>query len=144
LGSNFFSDSSLEEGDDPQPERQPRLRGDEAQLYVEYRDHLCRLVGSRVHNVSPDLLEDACAFAWMQFMRYQPDRDGPWRAWLVSVAEREAWRLSRREVARASVPLEEDERGLPAAPFDATERLQQRVTAREALEALSRAPDEAR
>jgi DNA-directed RNA polymerase specialized sigma24 family protein len=36
------------------------------------------------------------------------------------------------------------ERGLPAAPGDATERLQQRVSAREALEALSRVPDRRR
>src|SRR5215203_1182878 len=118
-------------------------RGDEGLLFLEFNELLLQRVNSIV-SAPRQTVEDACAFAWMQFMRYQPDRDGPWRAWLVSVAEREAWRLSRREVARASVPLEEDERGLPAAPFDATERLQQRVTAREALEALSRAPDEAR
>jgi len=43
-----------------------------------------------------------------------------------------------------SFPLEEDERGLPAAPGDATERLQQRVSAREALEVISRVPDRRR
>ena len=144
MGTNLSSDSSLAEGDDPPQERSPRLRGDEAELYAEYSGHLCRLVGSRVHNISSDLIDDACSFAWMQFIRHQPDRDRPWRAWLVAVAEREAWRLSRREIARVSVPLEEDDRGLPAAPGDATERLQQRVRAREALEALSRVPDRRR
>ena len=25
-------------------------------------------------NTSPDIVDEACNFAWMEFMRYQPDR----------------------------------------------------------------------
>jgi len=44
-------------------------------------------------NTSPDIVDDACNFAWMEFMRCQPDRDRNWRSWLVTTAQREAWRL---------------------------------------------------
>jgi hypothetical protein len=35
----------------------------------------------------------------MEFMRYQPDRNRSWQGWLVTTAEREAWRLHRKEAA---------------------------------------------
>ena len=50
-------------------------------------------------NTSPDIVDDACAFAWMQFMRLQADRNRSWRSWLVTVAEREVWRLHGAVVA---------------------------------------------
>jgi hypothetical protein len=40
---------------------------------------------------------DACAFAWLQFLREQPDRDQNWQGWLFRVAQREAWRLNALE-----------------------------------------------
>jgi hypothetical protein len=33
----------------------------------------------RMVNTSPDIVDDACNFAWMEFMRCQPDRDRNWR-----------------------------------------------------------------
>ncbi|MCU1677339.1 MAG: hypothetical protein JWM93_2097, partial [Frankiales bacterium] len=38
---------------------------------------------------------DACSYAWLQFLRHQPDRDTA-LCWLSTVAVREAWRLSAR------------------------------------------------
>src|SRR5215210_522462 len=35
---------------------------------------LVAIVSWRV-NTSPEIVEDACSFAWEQFMRYQPDRN---------------------------------------------------------------------
>src|SRR4051794_22548304 len=75
----------------------PGPRGDEAELFRAYNDELMRLVARGVHGVSHQTIEDACAFAWAQFMSHQPDRDRNWRSWLTRTAEREAWALSRRE-----------------------------------------------
>jgi DNA-directed RNA polymerase specialized sigma24 family protein len=78
------------------------LHGDEAQLFDEFDAALRRRVQREV-NTSHANIEDACAFAWLQFLRHQPDRDRAWRAWLVQVARREAYRLSRVE-AREPIP----------------------------------------
>jgi hypothetical protein len=65
-------------------------------------DHeLVKRVTNGVVNVSPEDVEDACAHAWIQFFRYQPDRDREWKGWLYRTAQREAWRLKR---ARAPEP----------------------------------------
>jgi DNA-directed RNA polymerase specialized sigma24 family protein len=47
-------------------------------------------------NTSDDIIDDACAFAWMQLLRCQPRRDTLF-AWLRTVATREALRLDRIE-----------------------------------------------
>jgi hypothetical protein len=42
---------------------------------------ICRLAGEAV--VSQHVaghLDDACNYAWMEFIRHQPDRDGSWVA----------------------------------------------------------------
>ena len=44
---------------------------------------------------SPQVIEDACSFAWAKFMEHQPDRDRKWKGWLFRVAQRESWRLER-------------------------------------------------
>ena len=42
-----------------------------------------------------ETVEDACGHAWVEFFKYQPDRErGRWRGWLFRVAQREAWRLT--------------------------------------------------
>ena len=70
------------------------LRGDEAELFVEHNDHLLRIVRGLV--VAPEaLIEDACAMAWEQLLRHQPQRGPTLIGWLRVVAVREAWRLSR-------------------------------------------------
>jgi RNA polymerase sigma factor (sigma-70 family) len=45
-------------------------------------------------DASREVVEDACMFAWKQFMRYQPDRDRGWRRWLITTAQREVWQLT--------------------------------------------------
>ena len=58
----------------------PGPRGDEAELFRAYDDKLMHVVERSVHGVSQQTIEDACAFAWAQFMAYQPDRDRNWLA----------------------------------------------------------------
>lgn len=48
-------------------------------------------------NASPEVVEDACMFAWKQFLRYQPDRERGWRRWLITTAQRELWHLTAVE-----------------------------------------------
>jgi hypothetical protein len=72
--------------DDPGPPSRAPL-GDEAELYRAFNPHFVRIVQRRA-NTSPDIVDDACAFAWQQFMRYQPDRERNWRSWLITIAER--------------------------------------------------------
>jgi DNA-directed RNA polymerase specialized sigma24 family protein len=48
-------------------------------------------------NTSPDIVEDACGYAWAEFIRCQPDRDRSWRAWLIVTAQRQAWKLHAKE-----------------------------------------------
>jgi RNA polymerase sigma factor (sigma-70 family) len=76
------------------------FRGDELDLYGEFHFELVRKVERRV-NTSRENVDDACAFAWMQFFKHQPDRDGEWKGWLYRVATRRAFaldRLDRRDV----------------------------------------------
>jgi RNA polymerase sigma factor (sigma-70 family) len=71
------------------------LRGDEDQLYRTHARTLRSVVRMKV-NTSDDIVEDACAFAWMQLVRCQPRRNTAF-AWLRTVAVREAVRLDRIE-----------------------------------------------
>ena len=43
-------------------------------------------------------------------MRVQPDRERNWRAWLITTAEREAWRLRREEAKTLSFEFETADR----------------------------------
>jgi RNA polymerase sigma factor (sigma-70 family) len=67
-------------------------QGDEAELFKLYNERLMRRVRATV-STTPQIVEDACALAWVQFLRYQPDRERGWRSWLFQTARREAWRL---------------------------------------------------
>jgi RNA polymerase sigma factor (sigma-70 family) len=71
----------------------PSERGDEAALFLEHQRFLVR-VTTRKFGGSRDLAEDACAFAWLQLLRYQPDR-GAVVGWLRVVARHEGYRLLR-------------------------------------------------
>ena len=88
--------------DDHKPQR-----GDEAELFALYNDDLMRRVRGAVRT-SPETIEDACSFAWAQFLRTQPDRDRGWRAWLFVTAQRAAWVLDRER--REMRSLDEDPR----------------------------------
>ena len=74
----------------------PPAQGDEADLFRRFNQALVRMVGGAVTTSASDTLEDACAYAWQQFMLHQPSRCGNWRAWLFVVAEREAWAIERK------------------------------------------------
>jgi RNA polymerase sigma factor (sigma-70 family) len=72
--------------------------GDEAALFLEHQRFLLRVTTRRVGG-SQDLAEDACGFAWLQLLRYQPGRHAV-VGWLRVVARNEGQRLlriSRRE-----------------------------------------------
>jgi DNA-directed RNA polymerase specialized sigma24 family protein len=114
------------------------LHGDEDALYRLHHRRLLRLVGGLVRGADEDI-EDACAFAWAQFLRRQPDREMTF-PWLAKVAMREAWRLGRRR--RRDARLEE-------LPEDSCvelgrETLDDAIAAREALRILASLPDRQR
>ena len=78
-------------------------QGDEAELFASYNDELMRRVRMAVRT-SDAIVEDACSIAWAQFIRHQPSRHHPWRAWLFTTARREAWALDRQD--RETRPLD--------------------------------------
>ncbi len=82
----------------------PPLRGDEADLFREFNRQFVRTVQRRT-NAPREIVDDACGLAWQQFMRYQPDRDRNWRAWMLTTAEREAWRLRGIEAGHLSLSV---------------------------------------
>ncbi len=79
----------------------PQLLGDEHELYERHADRLRRMTQLTV-NTTRENVNDACAFAWMQLLAHQPQRETVF-PWLRTVAKREALRLDAlaREVARA-------------------------------------------
>ena len=76
--------------------RRPQIRGDELDLYAEFHFELVDKIGRRV-NTSHENVEDACAYAWLQFFKLQPSRESEWKGWLFRVAQREAFRLDALE-----------------------------------------------
>jgi DNA-directed RNA polymerase specialized sigma24 family protein len=73
----------------------PPAHGDEADLFRAFNDDLMQSIDRSVRDTTPQTIEDACAFAWTEFMRHQPSRERNWQGWLFRVAQREAWRLER-------------------------------------------------
>src|SRR5215218_7119507 len=121
--------------DEPKPQQ-----GDEAELFELYNDDLMRRVG-RVVRTSPDIIEDACAIAWAQFLRCQPDRNREWRAWLFRTAQREAWQLDRRRYETRSLDAEHESPGAGAPePADHIDRYRQRDELEAAVEVLGQLP----
>src|SRR3954453_1981363 len=121
------------------PRNWPRPHGDEAELFRQFHATLRRIVNSRV-NTSPDIVEEACAFAWQAFMRYQPDRNRAWRAWMVVTAEREAWRQHRIEVGHlARLDARDDE--VIVEPLDPRDVYAEREALREVLDLLAQVPE---
>ena len=111
------------------------LQGDEGTLFSRFAERLVRVV-RRAVNTTPEIVEDACSFAWAQLVRCQPRRETIFN-WLCTVAIREAIRLDRAE--RRLVTL--DEVTEPIAPVDAFEQWED-VT--EAMDFLMRMPDRKR
>jgi RNA polymerase sigma factor (sigma-70 family) len=72
-----------------------------AAFFARNHEALLRSV-ARLVPASRETIEDACAFAWLQYHRHQPA--GPTAdGWLFRVAVREARHLRRREVKRGAV-----------------------------------------
>lgn len=71
------------------------LRGDEAELFDRHSDPLKRAV-HRAVRATPETIEDACAFAWLEFLRHQPDRERTF-LWLRLVAIRKAWAIGAED-----------------------------------------------
>lgn len=84
------------------PQRGPlRLQGDESDLYRRHHQELERRV-RRLVNTDEDTVRDACAQAWMTFLRAQPRRETV-LPWLTTVAQREAWRIHGASHRHASL-----------------------------------------
>src|SRR4051812_12021281 len=84
--------------------------GDEAELFRTYNATLMRHVARSLSLADPGVVEDACAFAWMQFMQHQPDRERNWHGWMFRAAQREAWRLEGLAHEDRPLRTSEDER----------------------------------
>jgi DNA-directed RNA polymerase specialized sigma24 family protein len=125
--------------------RRPAPVGDEAELFREFNARLVRIVGRRT-SAPRETVDDACAFAWQQFLQHQPDRDRNWRGWLVTTAEREAWRLHGVEARHVSLSLEPHEHeGIGTWEIaDQRDPVGTRARLREALEAFAGLPERRR
>jgi RNA polymerase sigma factor (sigma-70 family) len=121
----------------------PNPRADEAELFRRHHARLLRLV-ARDTGASPDLAEDACCFAWLQLLRYQPERERI-VGWLRVVARHEALRLQRQQwrTRPLEVPTREGWDRQTGEPLTLAERIpapvdtELAVEAREALRALA-------
>jgi RNA polymerase sigma factor (sigma-70 family) len=121
----------------------PTPRGDEPELFRRHHERLLRLV-ARDTCAPPALAEDACAFAWLQLLRHQPERERI-VGWLRVVARHEALRLLRQQWGTR--PLEVPTRAhwdeQTGEPLTLAERIpapvdtELAVEAREALRALA-------
>src|SRR4051794_12014034 len=115
--------------------------GDEADLYLAFNPRLVRIVQRSVD--APRGRRRRVRVRVVQFMRVQPDRERNWRSWLITTAEREAWRLRRPEAKTLSFEFEtadEFERD----PVDPRHHIHERARLRHALELLSAVPERGR
>ena len=71
----------------------PTPRGDEETLYRAHHTRLLHLIDRDV-SARPQVIEDACAFAWAELLARQPERTSI-VGWLRIVARREAIRLAQ-------------------------------------------------
>jgi DNA-directed RNA polymerase specialized sigma24 family protein len=86
------------------------------------------------------VIEDACAFAWAQFLEHQPDRERNWRGWMLTTATRQAWKLERaiRHTAGLEpMALDEAEAEAVVAPLD---EIELRNDINDALSLIGRLP----
>jgi RNA polymerase sigma factor (sigma-70 family) len=107
-------------------------RGDETALFERYAQKLVRAV-RRELRIPEHIAEEACAIAWLQLLRTQPERDAIF-AWLRVVATREAIRLVRTQ--GRDISLDGDPAATPARQ-DLRVDFEVTVEAREALEQIS-------
>jgi DNA-directed RNA polymerase specialized sigma24 family protein len=72
----------------------PARVGDETTLFAELHPKIARQV-RRLVRTSEENVQDACAFAFLQLLRYQPSRESVFPR-LLTVAFREAVKLDQR------------------------------------------------
>jgi RNA polymerase sigma factor (sigma-70 family) len=130
--------TTVEAGGDEPP---LRLRGDEAELYAGFSRELIQKL-SRSVRAAPGDIEDACGYAWMQFLRQQPDRDREWRGWLFRTAQRRAWTLNARGYETLHI-VGVDELGPDRVTemADPRDRTEERLEFEAALQELRKLPD---
>lgn len=80
-----------------------KAHGDESELFRRHHDRLVAQVTSRL-NGDHETAEEACALAWLQLLRYQPERTDQLYGWLLVTARREGYRLLRQR--HRETPLE--------------------------------------
>jgi DNA-directed RNA polymerase specialized sigma24 family protein len=114
-----------------------RFRGDEPELYLKFNRLLVAKIAHVVVAQREDV-EDACAFAWVQFLRHQPDREQNWQGWLFRTAQREAWRLTAIRHRDWRLTSETPDRELTDS--DPAVRLQLRQDFQEAMGQLKQLP----
>jgi hypothetical protein len=88
--------------------------GDETALFAELHPKLARQVG-RLVRTSEENVQDACSFAFLQLLRYEPSRESAF-SWLLTVAVREAVKLGQRGRREPPFPVRED--GVEFEPVD--------------------------
>ena len=76
-----------------------------AALYLPHQPRLRRQVASLV-NTTPENIEDACMFAWMQLLTHQLEEPTAVGGWLLTVARREAIKLDQRARCSHALPNE--------------------------------------
>jgi RNA polymerase sigma factor (sigma-70 family) len=117
----------------------PARVGDETTLFAELHPKLARQVRPLVRT-SEENVQDACSFAFLQLLRYQPSREGVF-PWLLTVAVREAVKLDRRGRRDRRLPARDD--GVELEPVDQradpNDLWLETLAALEALEAIAAA-----
>jgi RNA polymerase sigma factor (sigma-70 family) len=109
----------------------PAARGDEAHLFRTHHRRPQGLV-ERAVSARPQVIEDGCAFAWLELIARQPARTNI-IGWLRVVARREAVRLARHD-RRATRLAQRASTVAPARPAA------EAVAAHEALSLVARLP----
>src|SRR3954447_5381750 len=92
-----------------------------------------RLIARCVRTTSPQTVEDACAFAWAEFLRYQPDRSRNWRSWLFRTAQRQAWLLESKARDHTALRSFERENQHLTVEIGGEDTVQRHYDARDAL-----------
>jgi hypothetical protein len=80
----------------------------------------------------------------MEFVRCQPDRDRHWRAWLVTTALREAWKLGGKERGHVGFDVDGLSEGLVREAADPRDVVAIRAELRFALEVFATVPERRR
>jgi RNA polymerase sigma factor (sigma-70 family) len=76
-----------------------------AALYLAHQPRLRRQLAALV-KTTPENVEDACMFAWMQLLTHQLEEPTTVGSWLLTVARREAIKLDQRARRSHALPNE--------------------------------------